>query len=334
MVRCSVSLGLWLDRPAEEVLETAEVADVCGYPELWVGEMATYDAFALATAVGARTRHIDLTVGPLPVTVRDPMMIAMGTASVAGLTGRRCGVALGTSSPAVVERWHGRSRARPARALRESAIAVGQLLAGERGEIDGEVVRTSGYRLRLPPPRGPVTVAAFGPAAVRVAAAHADRMVANLVSVDELAGLGRSLKEAQRDEQRTATRLAVWVPTAVDPAPEAVEQIRRAAVAYLAAPGYGEMFEEAGFGDLVAQARGGARPGELLASVPDELVETVGALGDVDEVMRRLEAYVAAGADEVVIVPSATDADPAGAGTLRALADRLHVRSGPAAAPA
>jgi alkanesulfonate monooxygenase SsuD/methylene tetrahydromethanopterin reductase-like flavin-dependent oxidoreductase (luciferase family) len=130
------------------------------------------------------------------------------------------------------------------------------------------------------------------------------------------------------------TRLAVWVPTAVDPEPAAVEQIRRAVVAYLAAPGYGEMFERAGFGDLVARARSGDHPGELLAAVPDALVETVGALGDVDEVADRIAAYAAAGADEVVIVPSATDADPGGARTLRSLADRLDVRSAPAAARA
>jgi alkanesulfonate monooxygenase SsuD/methylene tetrahydromethanopterin reductase-like flavin-dependent oxidoreductase (luciferase family) len=61
--RLSVSLGLWLDRPADEVLATADAADAAGYPELWVGEMATYDAFALATAVGLRTQRIDLTVG-------------------------------------------------------------------------------------------------------------------------------------------------------------------------------------------------------------------------------------------------------------------------------
>ena len=82
----SVSLGLWQDRPAEEALLTARAADDLGYPELWVGEMATYDAFALATAIGLATTRIRLTVGPLAVAVRDPMMIAMGAASVAGLT--------------------------------------------------------------------------------------------------------------------------------------------------------------------------------------------------------------------------------------------------------
>jgi len=42
----SVSLGLWQDRPAAEVVRTAQVADALGYGEIWIGEMATFDALA------------------------------------------------------------------------------------------------------------------------------------------------------------------------------------------------------------------------------------------------------------------------------------------------
>jgi len=140
--RLSVALGLWQDRPPEEALLTAKAADRLGYRELWVGEMATYDAFALATAIGLATERIPLTIGPLAVTVRDPMQIARGVASVAALTGRHTGVALGTSSPLVVAAWHGRDPRGSQVALRESAEVVRQLLAGERAAYEGERVRT------------------------------------------------------------------------------------------------------------------------------------------------------------------------------------------------
>ena len=80
----SVSLGLWQDRPAAEVVRTAEVADALGYGEIWVGEMATFDAFALGAVVAERTARAALTIGPLAVAVRDPVMIAMGAGSLAG----------------------------------------------------------------------------------------------------------------------------------------------------------------------------------------------------------------------------------------------------------
>ena len=347
-VRLSVSLGLWLDRPADEVLATAEIADACGYPELWIGEMATYDAVGLATSIGHRTAQIDLTIGPLPVAVRAPAGIAMAAGTVADLTGRRVGVALGTSSPVVVGSWHGRSRARGAITLRESAQVCRQLLAGERGDLDGEVVRTHGFRLRVPPPGGPLTVAAFGPAAIRAAAEHADRMVANLVAVEELQDLRKQLDDAVGTrpaattsgaaagasmEGRPPPSLAVWVPTAVDPGPAAREQLRRSIVAYLRAPGYAQMFERAGFGEVVARASDGAHPKDLLPAVPDEMAEAIGAIGTIDEVLARIDAYAAAGADEVVIVPSATEEDPAGMRTLERIAQHRSPRSGSGSVP-
>ena len=104
----SVVLGYWQDRDPLEALDTARAADALGYPELWVGEMATFDAFALAGAIGAQTERITLTVGPLAVGVRDPMAMAMGVASVAAVSGRPANLAIGASSPVVVGAWHGR----------------------------------------------------------------------------------------------------------------------------------------------------------------------------------------------------------------------------------
>lgn len=147
-----MSLGLWQDRPAAEVIRTAQVADELGFGEIWIGEMATFDAFALAAVVAERTRHAALTVGPLAVAVRDPVMIAMGAGSLTELTGRRVNVAIGSSSPVVVRQWHGRRQERTAQALAESAIALRALLTGQKAEVAGQVIRTSGFRLRTAPP--------------------------------------------------------------------------------------------------------------------------------------------------------------------------------------
>ncbi|MEU8135895.1 LLM class F420-dependent oxidoreductase [Streptodolium elevatio] len=315
-MKLSVSLGLWQDRPPQEALRTAEAADRLGYEELWIGEMATYDAFVLAVAVAARTTRIPLVLGPLAVTVRDPAMIAAGAASVADLTGRQVAVALGTSSTVVVEDWHGRSRARAARALEDSARTVRTLLAGGRSDGVGEVVRSSGYRLRLPAVSGPLTVAAFGPAALRTAARHADRLVLNLVSPETAADLVADLEKAARAAGRPRPTVALWACAALGGGTgQGVEQLRRGLVSYLAAPGYGDMFARAGFGDVVAYARTRPHPRDLLAAIPPEIVDVVAVTG---EPAARMAAYAAAGVDELVLVPAATDADPGGAATLAA----------------
>ena len=315
-MRLSVSLGFWQDRPPEEVLETARAAEAAGYPELWIGEMATWDAFALGTAIGAATSRISLTFGPLPVTVRDPATIAMGVASVAALTGRSTGVALGTSSDVLVRGWHGRSRDRSATALEESAIAVRQLVHGEKSTVDGKVVGSQGYRLRVAAPKSPVTIAAFGPRALDVAARHADRMVINLVSPAAAATLVRGLREAASRAGTTPPPVAAWVVGAADPGPAELEQLRRGVVGYLAAPGYSDMFRAEGFGDLVDFARTRPHPRELLAAVPVEAIATVGLLGSSAEIAAKAREYAEAGVDELAIVPATSDDDPGGEKTL------------------
>jgi probable F420-dependent oxidoreductase len=317
----SVVLGLWQDRDPLENVDVAIKADRLGYRELWIGEMATFDAFALATAIGHRTDRIPLTVGPLAVAVRTPMTVAMGAASVAALIDRPVGVALGTSSEVVVNEWHGRTRANAVETLAEHAEATRLLLAGVKADVSGKFVHTRGYRLRLPAVTGPLSIAAFGPRAIRTAARVADRLVLNMLTPAAAARLCDQLAAAATEAGRPRPRVAIWLATAVDPTTETLAQIARAKVAYLAAPGYGEMFAEAGFAELVEFARTRPHPRALLEAVPTELVSAVGLVGSVDQIVARIAAYRDAGVDEICIVP-ATAGDDAGRRTLEALASR------------
>ncbi|MFK8048784.1 MAG: LLM class F420-dependent oxidoreductase [Halioglobus sp.] len=320
-MKFSVVTPLWQDRPAVENLDVAVNADRLGYPELWIGEMATFDAFAFATAAGNKTEKIALTLGPLAVSVRTPMTMAMGIASVATLTDRQTNLALGASSVVVVEEWHGRERARTATHLAETAQIVRRLLDGEKVDFSGELASSKGYRLRLDAPKTPITIAAFGPAAVRAAARYADRMVLNMVTPQSLMRLRAQMEDAAQKAGRSAPKLAVWLCCAVDPEREAIDQMLRAVVGYLAAPGYAEMISEAGFAELVEFARTRPHPKELLAAMPDELMTAIGLVGTQAQIDARLEEYRAAGADEVCLVP-ATAGDPGGLKSLQALSKK------------
>ena len=106
--RIEVALPFWLDRPDEEALDVALAAREARFDTLWIGEMATYDAFALATAVGHRVPGLHMKLGPLALGVRSPVTLALGASSVASLTGSDVDIALGASSPAIVAGWHDR----------------------------------------------------------------------------------------------------------------------------------------------------------------------------------------------------------------------------------
>jgi probable F420-dependent oxidoreductase len=305
--------------PPDEELRTATLADRLGYRELWVGEGFIWDGFALATAAGLATERIPITVGPIPVSVRDPATIARAAASTAALVRRPVGVALGTSSVRVVEQMHGRSRRRPVSTMAETAQALRSLFRESQPDLTGEMVAAHGYRLPLEPPGGPITVAAFGERAISVAAEHADRMVLDLVSPRAAGEYRAKLDAAARKAGRPAPRLAAWIPAAADPDAGALSQVANSLVGYLTVAGYGEMFAAAGLDEAVRLAQAGADRTELIAALRPEAVEQIGLVGPVGTIGARLAAYADAGLDEVVLVP-ATSGDPGGERTLTALA--------------
>jgi len=319
-------LPFWLDRPDEEALDIATAADHVGLTGLWIGEMASFDAFALATAVGMRAPELRLNVGPLPISVRNPAAIALGASSVATLTGCQIDIALGASSPIIVGSWHDREWLHSAARMRETIQCLRPMLRGERADYDGCYVRSHGFRLRHPLPHTRIGVGPFGPTMTQLAARSADEVVLNLASPQRVSQVRQQVDDHAVAAGRTPPHLTVWVPAALRPGEAALRQTANQLAVYLAPPGYGEMFSELGFPDLVDRARNGARRSELAAAIPFELTEQLGALGSPEQIAVRLHAYLDAGADTVALVP-VTAEDPAGRGVLQAAADSCRVIS-------
>jgi hypothetical protein len=88
---------------------------------------------------------------------------------------------------------------------------------------------------------------------------------------------------------------AVWLCAAVDPTDEERAWLSRGFVGYLAAPGYGEMFTEAGYGELVEFARTRPGPKELFARMPPDLIDQVALVGSESEVRHRIAEYAGRG---------------------------------------
>jgi probable F420-dependent oxidoreductase len=313
-------LPFWLDRPDLEALEVAEAAHSAGIGGLWVGEMATFDAFALATAIGVRAPGLGLRIGPLPISVRTPASIALGASSVAALTGAEVDIALGASSPFIVAGWHDRDWSRSVARMRETIECLRPTLRGERGDFDGALVRSHGFRLRNPLPHSWIGIGAFGPSMLTLTALVADEVVLNLASPQRVSQVREQLERDATAAGRIPPHVTAWLPVAVNPGEAALRQLAGQLAVYLGPPGYGEMFCELGFGHLVERARSGARRADLAAAIPLELAGQLAALGTPDQVADRIRVYLDAGADTVAVIP-VTAEDPAGRNALGCAAD-------------
>lgn len=319
-------LPFWLDRPDEEAVQIAEAASAAGLNGLWIGEMATFDAFALATAIGLRSPGLGLRVGPLPISVRTPVGVALGASSVASLTGCEIDVALGASSPFIVAGWHDREWFHSAARMRETIRCLRPILRGERADYDGRYIRSHGFRLRHPLPNTRVGVGAFGATMTQLAARLADEVVLNLASPQRVAEVRRQVDDHAAAADRRPPHLTVWVPVSLRPGEASLRQLANQLAIYLAPPGYGEMFCELGFARFVERARSGARRSELAAAIPLEMAEQLGAFGTPEQVAARLQAYLHAGADTVAVIP-VTAEDPAGRAALQCAADSCRITS-------
>jgi probable F420-dependent oxidoreductase len=324
--RIEAALPFWLDHPDEEAVHIAQAASRAGLTGLWIGEMASFDAFALASGIGIRAPGLRLRLGPLPISVRSPAAIALGASSVSALTGCEIDVALGASSPVIVTGWHDREWLHSVARMRETIECLRPILRGQRSNYDGSYVRSHAFRLRHPLPHTRIGIGSFGTAMTRLAAEVADGVVLNLASPERVALARKQIDDHAATARRRPPHLSVWVPAAMRPGEASLRQVANQLAVYLAPPGYGEMFCDLGFSDLVERARGGTRRSELAAAIPIELVEQLGAFGGPERVSARLQAYLDAGADTVAVVP-VTAEDPAGQAILECAAHTCRLVS-------
>lgn len=317
--RIEAALPFWLDRPDKEAIQIAHAVSDAEIPSLWIGEMTTFDAFALATAVGLRAPGLRLKIGPLPISVRNPAGIALGAGSVASLTDCEVDIALGASSPTIVTGWHGRDWSHSVTRMRETIECLRLILRRQRSAFDGQRVQSHDFRLRNPLPKARIAIGAFGPSMLRLSVATADEVVLNLATPQRVRAVREQIDAMSRAAGRTPPRLTVWLPIALDPGMASERQFARQLAVYLSPPGYGEMFCELGFDELVRRARRGDSLVELAALVPPEMYRLVGAVGSAEHIAERLDTYLKAGADTIAVVPATAD-DPGGRAALQCAA--------------
>lgn len=274
-------------RPIAELPATARKVESLGFDALWLTE----DCFlhsgpaAAATAL-AVTRHIRVGIGLLPVSVRNPAIVAMELATLANLHPNRVEAAFGHG----VESWMLQVGARPPdriAALREVVGSTRALLHGEEVSRQGRFVSLTSVRLDQPPSVAPpLLIGTTGERGMATARAVADGLV-----LPE-----GSSAEAVRwaTDQAGVQKLVVyaWMRIGEDGG---------AARAGLA-PMVRAWRDEGLFPNLVSRAD--AHHGE----VDDDLIRRVAVAGTARDCAQAVLDLAAAGADSVVLAP--TGANP------------------------
>ena len=316
-MRLGVSIPVEERLPIPRLVELAQAAERLGYDTVVAGEVAGADIFSLLSAVAVATDRITIGSGVVPMATRTVPLLAMGFQSLASLAPGRVLAGVGVSSPTVVERWHGRTFAPPLRYAREFLPAFRHALDGERLEVQGEWVRSDGFRTTLPPaPRIPVLLGAMRPRMIGLAGELADGALLTWCPPDEAARHVELLHEGARRAGRDPAELLVAATFFGYAGPDidtARERMRRYVMQYASVSTHRDSFAGSipNLEEVEAAWAAGDRR-RALSLISDESVDRLAPLGAAAVVSRARELH-AAGIDlPIMVVTAAEHGDAAG----------------------
>ncbi|WP_432134764.1 LLM class flavin-dependent oxidoreductase [Streptomyces sp. bgisy154] len=310
--------------PPERLRDIARLVDDAGLDELWLWEDCfRQGGISSAAAVLAWTERVRVGVGLLPVPLRNVAVTAMEAATLHRMFPGRARIGVGHG----VQDWMGQAGARvdsPVTLLREYTVALRALLNGERVTVKGRYVRLDDVGLDWPPTGSgaapaEVLVGAVGERTVRLSGEVADGTVLNESASPERVREVRRIVERERaaagrngarngtrngDGNReghgegTGRRIGRSDGEGADQGTRHGSATRPHQIVVYLFAATGEGAAERLRGELIATG---------LDSVPG-----LGVAGDAETVATAVRRFADAGADSVVLLPTADEPDPEG----------------------
>ncbi len=276
--------------------EVVEGLGDLGYTDVWSAETNGTDAFTPLALASQWDSGVRLGPAIVPVYTRGPGLLAQQAATIAGLAPGRFVLGIGTSSPAIVERWNAIPFTEPYQRVRDTLRFLRRALAGEK--VSDEALGVKGFRLDNPPDTPPpIVLAALRPGMLRLAAREADGAITNWLAPQDV----RTVREAFGTEKELIARIFVCPTT--DPE-EARALGRWMIAAYLTVPVYAAFHEWLGRGERLAAMNEAWAAGDrkaALDAVPDDVIDELLVHGSPEACRERVSEYVENGLDTPVL---------------------------------
>ena len=317
-VPLGLALNLWERMTTwEETVEIARAADGLGYDVLVLPESFGRDGFVLCDRLLAATSNIRVCLGIANVFSRSPAVLAAAAATLDEASGGRFVLGLGSSTPNLVEGWHGLRFERPGRRMRETIEMCRRVWARDKAPYTGELFRAGGVRLAFEPLREriPIWIGALLQQSLERTGELADGWMPTLLPEEALAAnraaLARGAARSGADPKDLVVAPTFQLLVNDDPA-AALGMVKFAVAIYYGPPSspYAKAAAELGYADDVqavaeAYAQGGS--GAAAAATSDRLARSMSIVGPLPECRARVSSLLSNGADVVLVgMPAAT----------------------------
>ena len=305
------SLRLNNDLPSRQYIALAQAAESAGFDQIWVSnDLFLRSNVPILTNMALATDRIHVGTGILNPYTIHPVEMAMLAATLDEMSDNRflLGIAAGASD---FLEWVGIEQVRPLAAMRETILAVRQLLQGERAAPEGPFPRwhEEAY-LRFTPPRvTPIYLGAMGPKMLALAGELADGVLPLLFPPELFFDVRPHVERgiAVRSPQRVGFDFAacIWVSLSEDRA--AARHVLAQKIAYYGHALGDLIYRRLGVGQEefmpIAHALQMERDEAKAISLVDERMLRIAVVGGPNEVIERLEPLVAAGVEHLSFGP-------------------------------
>lgn len=285
--------------PFRELVSISKVVGENGLKGIAAGDVNGWHPGAMLGRLSAYVGGGMLASSVISLASSSVPQIAMTAVTLAEASGGRFTLGIGLGSP-VTAGWHERNSPLRIQDLRKALVRIGALISDGTDSVGDEGARFRiGCRTEY---RIPVYVGSVGSHGRDLACEMADGLITLMTGPTRMAKLVESVERKAREARRIRPRIVAiqWVvpPSAAD----SMEVLAFESVGYLMTPGYGRRLDQE-LRSRVASVyrRSGRRSASRL--VPLSLVDEIGTAGTLLRVVERIEELVAAGADEVRLLP-------------------------------
>jgi alkanesulfonate monooxygenase SsuD/methylene tetrahydromethanopterin reductase-like flavin-dependent oxidoreductase (luciferase family) len=289
--RTGIVLPEYADVSDDWLVDFGVRAANAGFDSVWCGEGWGYNVFQLLVRIGEQT---DTGLGTCIANVfaRSPTALAANALTLHDLTDGQFVLGLGTSTPQVVESFHGQSFEQPLRRIRETIEILDMALAGERIDYEGDVFSLGGFRLNhADGAEVPVFNAALGRTNIALTIDFADGLLPHLMP---LSALDDAIAEGERRANSMADlHVSPSIPTSVSTNPDEAERVLAKHIAYYAGSTdyYNNVIASNGFPDEAAVIKEAWRSGNKAGAakaVSRDLIDAIGIAGTPEEACERV----------------------------------------------
>ncbi|MET8003043.1 LLM class F420-dependent oxidoreductase [Nonomuraea glycinis] len=288
------------DRSLAQSQELIAELPALGYTDVWSSEVNGADGFTPLALAAQWAPGVRLGSAIVPVSTRGPGLLAMSAATLADLAPERFVLGIGSSSPAIVERWNAVEFVKPYARTRDTLRFLRAALAGEKVSQAYETFEIKGFKLERAPKVPPkIVLAALRPRMLRLAAEEADGAITNWLSPDDV----RTVRAEIGPDTELIARLFVCVNEDAD---QVRETARWMLASYLTVPAYAAFHDWLGRAEVLRPLHEAWAAGDrqaALRAIPDEVVDALVVHGDAATCRARIQKYVDNGLDTPILAP-------------------------------